>query len=171
MKWVIRSCGRRMLLLCLPFLRERKALRLFPALRAFLSVVSAFAVSHSFNTLCRASLGLDAHDDQNTVSAWSQQNRSSSALNPVSNDYASSIVSRLRRMSEHTITAVATATPNSLPRGLDCAPTQERRNVTVPGLISDSNARSAGISGRVSANRFDAARSATTAIAYLSIFC
>ena len=74
-------------------------------------------------------------------------------------------------MSEHTITAVATATPNSLPRGLDCAPTQERRNVTVPGLISDSNARSAGISGRVSANRFDAARSATTAIAYLSIFC
>jgi len=35
-----------MLLLCLPFLGEREALCLLPAFCAFLSVVSAFAVSH-----------------------------------------------------------------------------------------------------------------------------
>ncbi len=35
--------------------------------------------------------------------------------------------------------------------------------MTVPGLICGSTASKAGISGRVSANRFEAARNATTA--------
>ena len=42
---------------------------------------------------------------------------------------------------------------------------------TVPDLICGSDASSAGISGRVSPNRFDAALSATTAIGYFARFC
>ena len=54
---------------------------------------------------------------------------------------------------------------------VNCARAQEGRNVTVPDLMCGSNASSAGISGRVSPNRFDAALSATTAIGYFARFC
>jgi hypothetical protein len=44
-------------------------------------------------------------------------------------------------------------------------------NVTVPALTCGSKASNAGINGRVSANRFERARRATTATAYLPMFC
>src|SRR5262249_9036085 len=44
-------------------------------------------------------------------------------------------------------------------------------NVTVPESALGSSARSVGINGRVSASRFDGARSTITAIEYFAMFC
>ena len=62
------------------FFASARRLVFFRRFARFLALSLPLLCPISFNTPCRASLGLDAHDDQNTVLAWSPRNRSSAAL-------------------------------------------------------------------------------------------